>query len=120
MHFAHFHLQATSRNSLLMSILQQMLLEDEEDRVKVSAISSIAFIVTFIDDDDKYAQVLNLMSLFPKTLLATSLRDKYTETVTYVKCKKKKENSVCDLKMQSGREVASKPDRGIVTLEQDR
>lgn len=34
-----------------------MLLEDKEDRVKISVIHSLAFIVTFIDDDDKYAQV---------------------------------------------------------------
>ncbi len=51
-------LQAPSTYSLLLSILQQMLLEDKEDRVKMSAINSIAFLVTFIDDDDKYIQVL--------------------------------------------------------------
>lgn len=34
-----------------------MLLEDKEDRVKISVIHSLAFMVTFVDDDDKYAQV---------------------------------------------------------------
>lgn len=51
-------LKVSLRNSLLLSILQQILLEDKEDRTKISAINSIAFLVTFIDEDDKYPQVI--------------------------------------------------------------
>lgn len=61
--------QSTSRNSLLLSILQQMLLEDKEERVKASAINSIAFIVTFTNDDDKYAQV---MPIYPQRSISST------------------------------------------------
>ncbi|XP_065212820.1 RAB11-binding protein RELCH homolog [Planococcus citri] len=60
-------LSSISRSSLLLSLLQQILLEDKDDRVKASAINSISFITTFIDDDNKYAQC--------EELLFTALQD---------------------------------------------
>lgn len=48
----------------MLPILQQILLEDKEDRVKMSAINSIAFVVTFIDDDNKYMQVFFMSEHF--------------------------------------------------------
>jgi hypothetical protein len=42
-------------------MLQQMLLEDKDDRVREAVICSLALIVTFMDDKDKYFQVSSLM-----------------------------------------------------------
>ncbi|KAK7603248.1 hypothetical protein V9T40_003247 [Parthenolecanium corni] len=66
-------LPVSLRNSLLLSILQQILLEDKEDRTKISAINSIAFLVTFIDEDDKYPQC--------EELLFTGLQDSNSNVV---------------------------------------
>ncbi|PNF39999.1 hypothetical protein B7P43_G15450 [Cryptotermes secundus] len=44
------------RNSLMLSMLQQMLLEDKNDTVRETVICSLALIVTFMDDKDKYFQ----------------------------------------------------------------
>jgi hypothetical protein len=38
-------------------MLQQMLLEDKDDTVKETAVRSLALIVAFLDDSDKYCQV---------------------------------------------------------------
>jgi hypothetical protein len=38
-------------------MLQQMLLEDKDDTVKETAVRSLALIVAFMDDKDKYFQV---------------------------------------------------------------
>jgi hypothetical protein len=51
----------------MLSMLQQMLLEDKDDTVKETVIRSLALIVTFMDDKDKYFQV----SLFILTVLCT-------------------------------------------------
>lgn len=42
-------------------MLQQMLLEDKDDTVRGTVIRSLALIVTFMDDNDKYFQVSSLM-----------------------------------------------------------
>ncbi|XP_021937822.1 lisH domain and HEAT repeat-containing protein KIAA1468-like isoform X2 [Zootermopsis nevadensis] len=44
------------RNSLMLSMLQQMLLEDKDNTVKEAVVHSLALIVTFMDDKDKYFQ----------------------------------------------------------------
>lgn len=49
------------RNSLMLSMLQQMLLEDKDNTVKEAAVHSLALIVTFMDDKDKYFQVSSVM-----------------------------------------------------------
>jgi hypothetical protein len=41
----------------MVSMLQQMLLEDKDDTVKETAVRSLALIVAFMDDRDKYFQV---------------------------------------------------------------
>jgi hypothetical protein len=45
----------------MLSMLQQMLLEDRDDAVKETVIRSLALIVTFMDDKDKYFQVSSFM-----------------------------------------------------------
>jgi hypothetical protein len=45
----------------MLSMLQQMLLEDRDDTVREAVIRSLALIVTFMDDKDKYFQVSSLM-----------------------------------------------------------
>jgi hypothetical protein len=41
-------------------MLQQMLLEDKDNTVRETVICSLALIVTFMDDKDKYFQVSSL------------------------------------------------------------
>lgn len=41
----------------MLSMLQQMLLEDKDNTVKEAVVHSLALIVTFMDDKDKYFQV---------------------------------------------------------------
>lgn len=41
----------------MVSMLQQMLLEDKDNTVKETAVRSLALIVAFMDDRDKYCQV---------------------------------------------------------------
>ncbi|XP_069701255.1 RAB11-binding protein RELCH homolog [Periplaneta americana] len=50
------YVSSTIRNSLMLSMLQQMLLEDKDDTVRETVIRSLALIVTFMDDEDKYFQ----------------------------------------------------------------
>jgi hypothetical protein len=45
----------------MVSMLQQMLLEDKDNTVKESVVRSLALIVTFMDDKDKYSQVSSIM-----------------------------------------------------------
>lgn len=44
------------RNSLMISMLQQMLLEDKESSVRASVIHSLSLLVALMDDPDKYFQ----------------------------------------------------------------
>ena len=44
------------RNSLMLSMLQQMLLEDKDPIVRASVVRSLALLVTLMDDPDKYFQ----------------------------------------------------------------
>ena len=43
--------------SLLLSMLQQMMQEDKLDEVKAAAVRSLAILVAFIDDRQKFTQV---------------------------------------------------------------
>jgi hypothetical protein len=45
----------------MLSMLQQMLLEDKDDTVKETVVRSLALIVAFMDDKDKYFQVSSVM-----------------------------------------------------------
>lgn len=44
------------RNSLMLSMLQQMLLEDKDPIVRASVVRNLALLVTLMDDPDKYFQ----------------------------------------------------------------
>ncbi|KAF7407686.1 hypothetical protein HZH66_002223 [Vespula vulgaris] len=44
------------RNSLMLSMLQQMLLEDKDPSVRASVVRSLALLVALMDDPDKYFQ----------------------------------------------------------------
>lgn len=44
------------RNSLMLSMLQQMLLEDKDPTVRASVVRSLALIIALMDDPDKYFQ----------------------------------------------------------------
>ncbi|XP_014225659.1 lisH domain and HEAT repeat-containing protein KIAA1468 homolog [Trichogramma pretiosum] len=44
------------RNSLMISMLQQMLLDDQDASVRCSVIKSLALLVALMDDSDKYFQ----------------------------------------------------------------
>lgn len=46
------------RNSLMLSMLQQMLLEDKDPSVRASVVRSLALLVALMDDPDKYFQVV--------------------------------------------------------------
>eukprot|EP00118_Oscarella_pearsei_P026326 m.309769 g.309769 ORF g.309769 m.309769 type:complete len:1074 (+) comp47698_c0_seq1:27-3248(+) len=61
------YLPSELRSSLVLSMLQQMLCGDKSEEVREAAISSLAIIVAFIDDRDKYSQC--------NELLLTALRD---------------------------------------------
>lgn len=45
------------RNSLMLSMLQQMLLEDKDPTVRASVVRSLALLIALMDDPDKYFQV---------------------------------------------------------------
>uniref|UniRef100_A0A3Q2NUA6 RAB11 binding and LisH domain, coiled-coil and HEAT repeat containing n=1 Tax=Fundulus heteroclitus TaxID=8078 RepID=A0A3Q2NUA6_FUNHE len=51
------------RSSLVLSMLQQMLAEDKADMVREAVVKSLAIIMGYIDDSDKYAQGFELMLL---------------------------------------------------------
>jgi hypothetical protein len=51
---------ASIRNSLMLSMLQQMLLEDKDPVVRTSVVRSLALLIALMDDPDKYFQVNNL------------------------------------------------------------
>ncbi|XP_058801173.1 RAB11-binding protein RELCH homolog [Phymastichus coffea] len=44
------------RNSLMISMLQQMLLDDKEPEVRAAVVKSLALVVALLDDPDKYFQ----------------------------------------------------------------
>lgn len=49
--------QKEIRSSLVLSMLQQMLMEDKADLVREAVIKSLGIIMGYIDDPDKYQQV---------------------------------------------------------------
>uniref|UniRef100_A0A8D0GHN7 LisH domain and HEAT repeat-containing protein KIAA1468 n=1 Tax=Sphenodon punctatus TaxID=8508 RepID=A0A8D0GHN7_SPHPU len=49
------------RSSLVLSMLQQMLMEDKADLVRESVIKSLGIIMGYIDDPDKYQQGFELL-----------------------------------------------------------
>ncbi|KAK7118293.1 hypothetical protein R3I94_021955 [Phoxinus phoxinus] len=51
------------RSSLVLSMLQQMLAEDKADMVREAVVKSLAIIMAYIDDPDKYSQGFELMLL---------------------------------------------------------
>uniref|UniRef100_A0A8C7KWB7 RAB11 binding and LisH domain, coiled-coil and HEAT repeat containing n=1 Tax=Oncorhynchus kisutch TaxID=8019 RepID=A0A8C7KWB7_ONCKI len=51
------------RSSLVLSMLQQMLAEDKADMVREAVVKSLAIIMGYIDDPDKYSQGFELMLL---------------------------------------------------------
>lgn len=51
------YMSASIRNSLMLSMLQQMLLEDKDPVVRVSVVRSLALLIALMDDPDKYFQV---------------------------------------------------------------
>jgi len=48
---------ASIRNSLMLSMLQQMLLEDKDPVVRTSVVRSLTLLIALMDDPDKYFQV---------------------------------------------------------------
>lgn len=48
---------ASIRNSLMLSMLQQMLLEDKDPVVRTSVVKTLALLIALMDDPDKYFQV---------------------------------------------------------------
>lgn len=51
------------RSSLLLSMLQQMLKEEKEDAVRESATRSLAVLLAYVDDQDKFSQAVDLALL---------------------------------------------------------
>ncbi|XP_024935495.1 lisH domain and HEAT repeat-containing protein KIAA1468 isoform X2 [Cephus cinctus] len=49
------------RNSLILSMLQQMLLEDKDPAVRAAVVRSLGLLVAFMDDPDKYFQCEELI-----------------------------------------------------------
>ncbi|KYM94013.1 hypothetical protein ALC62_15375 [Cyphomyrmex costatus] len=52
---------ASIRNSLMLSMLQQMLLEDKDPVVRTSVVKSLALLIALMDDPDKYFQCEELV-----------------------------------------------------------
>ncbi|KAG5321501.1 K1468 protein, partial [Acromyrmex heyeri] len=52
---------ASIRNSLMLSMLQQMLLEDKDPIVRTSVVKSLALLIALMDDPDKYFQCEELV-----------------------------------------------------------
>ncbi|XP_071644136.1 RAB11-binding protein RELCH homolog isoform X2 [Temnothorax longispinosus] len=52
---------AAIRNSLMLSMLQQMLLEDKDPVVRTSVVRSLALLIALMDDPDKYFQCEELV-----------------------------------------------------------
>ncbi|XP_031692208.1 RAB11-binding protein RELCH homolog isoform X8 [Oncorhynchus kisutch] len=57
------YLPKEMRSSLVLSMLQQMLAEDKADMVREAVVKSLAIIMGYIDDPDKYSQGFELMLL---------------------------------------------------------
>lgn len=55
---------ASIRNSLMLSMLQQMLLEDKDPVVRTSVVKCLALLIALMDDPDKYFQVKFYFTLF--------------------------------------------------------
>lgn len=54
------YISSCLRNSLILSILQQLLVEDREEAVRLSSVKSLALIVAIMSDLDKYPQTEEL------------------------------------------------------------
>ncbi|KAL4235190.1 hypothetical protein ACF0H5_006828 [Mactra antiquata] len=65
------------RSSLVLSMLQQMLMEDKESDVREAVVRSLGLIIGFISDRDKYPQV--------SELLKTALKDTSEKVVMSAK-----------------------------------
>ena len=52
-----FVFQPEMLSSLVLSMLQQMLLDDKDDDVREAVVRSLGLLVAFITDPDKYSQV---------------------------------------------------------------
>ncbi|CAK9833252.1 RAB11-binding protein RELCH, partial [Anthophora retusa] len=63
------------RNSLMLSMLQQMLLEDKDPAVRASVIKSLALLIALMDDPDKYFQCeeLALTALYDTSTTAVEV-----------------------------------------------
>ncbi|KAJ8683790.1 hypothetical protein QAD02_019582 [Eretmocerus hayati] len=61
------------RNSLMVSMLQQMLLDDKDPVVRVTVVKSLALLVALMDDPDKYFQC--------EELALTAMDDQSSEVV---------------------------------------
>uniref|UniRef100_A0A4X2M1T6 RAB11 binding and LisH domain, coiled-coil and HEAT repeat containing n=1 Tax=Vombatus ursinus TaxID=29139 RepID=A0A4X2M1T6_VOMUR len=57
----YFYFQKEIRSSLVLSMLQQMLMEDKADLVREAVIKSLGIIMGYIDDPDKYQQGFELL-----------------------------------------------------------
>ena len=66
--------QPELRGSLMLSMLKQMLAEDKAESVRQAVVRSLAVIVAFVDDDDKFKQCWELMlkALIDPSQLVTS------------------------------------------------
>lgn len=53
-------LRPDMRSSLLLSILRQMEQEESNDKVRVGIVKSLAIVISVLEDEDKYSQLLNL------------------------------------------------------------
>lgn len=60
-------LQSSIRGSLVLSMLQQMLLDERIEEIRSSIVRCLAILVCFIEDNDKFQQVryrLELVGFF--------------------------------------------------------
>lgn len=60
---------ADVRNSLMLSMLQQMLLDDKDPAVRACVVRSLALLVALMDDPDKYFQVIRRIVIKLKTMI---------------------------------------------------
>lgn len=52
------YMSSSIRNSLMLSMLQQMLLEDKDPVVRTCVVKSLVLLIALMDDPDKYFQVI--------------------------------------------------------------
>lgn len=61
------------RNSLILSMLQQMLIDDKEPSVRASVVTSLALLIALMDDPDKYFQVRFDFSFSPQNFITLEI-----------------------------------------------